>query len=167
MVTIHVCRKNMLMKPDGIQILKFTSFSFVSFKLFSHLFFYKPVHYFDWVLTGNLTCIPKKTYTTYNCWKNYKNTAVVRQSLTLFAGDIHSQYCDWNVVFVGSHVLQNSRIQLFLEFTQVSRCETFQNRSGKQYKINNNFIQRLHFHQVKTGSKAKHAKAFQYIGKTK
>lgn len=46
--------------------------------------------------------------------------------LTLFAGDIHRQHRDWNVVFVGPHVLQDSRIQLFLEFTQVSSCETCQ-----------------------------------------
>lgn len=46
--------------------------------------------------------------------------------LTLFAGDIHGQHRDWNVVFVGPHVIQNSKIQLFLEFTQMSRRETCQ-----------------------------------------
>lgn len=51
--------------------------------------------------------------------------------LTLFACDIHGQHRDWNVVFVGPHVLQDSRIQLFLEFTQVSRCETCQYRKKK------------------------------------
>lgn len=52
--------------------------------------------------------------------------------LTLFACDIHSQYCGGDVVLIGSHILQDSRIQLFFEITQVRRCEPFSKEAERQ-----------------------------------
>lgn len=52
--------------------------------------------------------------------------------LTLFAGDVHSQHCDGDVVLIGSHVLQDNRVQLPFEFTQMSRCEPFSKESRKR-----------------------------------
>ena len=49
--------------------------------------------------------------------------------LTLFTGDVHSQHCDGDVVLVGSHVLQDNRVQLFFKLTQVSGCEPFSKES--------------------------------------
>lgn len=52
--------------------------------------------------------------------------------LTLFAGDVHSQHCDGDVVLIGSHVLQDSSIQLSFKFTQVIRREPFSEEAEKK-----------------------------------
>ncbi len=48
--------------------------------------------------------------------------------LTLFAGHVHSQHCDGDVVLIGSHVLQHNRVQLSFKFTQVTGSEPFQRK---------------------------------------
>lgn len=49
--------------------------------------------------------------------------------LTLFAGDLHSQHSDGDVVLIGAHVLQHSRVQFSFKVTQVIRFEPFSQKA--------------------------------------
>lgn len=57
--------------------------------------------------------------------KQKYDTRITFLGLTFFSSDIDSQDCDWNVVLIGSHVLQNSRVQLSLEFAQKRRFKSW------------------------------------------
>lgn len=63
---------------------------------------------------------------------SYKHLYIV---LTLFAGDVYSQHCDGDVVFIGAHVLQDSGVQLSLKLTEEIRREAFSKGNRTKRKL--------------------------------